>query len=96
MATISSSVRLVAGLLDGDQTRHQVVGGVGTPLLQQLTQVTPQPQGEPRAFLNPLRSTGEGDEGVESLGQQRGTPKNFGSSSIGTPSSRQITATGSG
>ncbi len=42
---------LVAGLLDRDQSRDQVVGGMRAPALQQVAQVVAQPQPGLQAVL---------------------------------------------
>jgi hypothetical protein len=65
---------LVTGLLDGDQARDQVFGGMGAPLLEQFAQVFAQPQPGFQALLEALGLPGESDERIQSLGQQRRGP----------------------
>ena len=61
---------LIAGLLDGNQPRHQVVARVCATLLQQVSQISAQPQAGLHPLLEPLRLAGERDERVEALCEQ--------------------------
>ncbi len=66
---------LIAGLLDRDQARHQILAGVRAAPLDEIAQVPAQPQAGLHPFLEAIgRLAGERNEGVQRLRQQRRRP----------------------
>ena len=65
---------LIAGLLDRDQPRHQILAGMRPALSQQVAQISAQPQAGFHPLLEPLGLTSERDERVQTLRQQSRGP----------------------
>ena len=89
--------QLIAGLLGSDQRRDQIVAGSRAALLDQVAQILAQPQPGLQPLVEAVgRSPVKVMNGSSACASSAEARLNCGSSSIGTPSSRQITATGSG